>query len=78
MLKNAGYDVYTARTDSFGTVENNALQLKEQIETLLQKRCAEKVNIIAYSKGGLDARYLIEKTRYGEARCIAYHHIRAA
>ena len=61
VLKNAGYDVYTARTDSFGTVENNALQLKEQIETLLQKRCAEKVNIIAYSKGGLDARYLIEK-----------------
>ena len=40
VLKNAGYDVYTARTDSFGTVENNALQLKEQIEILLQKRRA--------------------------------------
>ncbi|MDE7348744.1 MAG: hypothetical protein K2N53_03695 [Clostridia bacterium] len=69
VLKNAGYDVYTARTDSFGTVENNALQLKEQIEILLQKRRAEKVNVIAYSKGGLDARYLIEKLDM--EKCVA-------
>lgn len=60
-LKKSGFDVYTARTDAFGSVANNALQLKEQIEKLLEKYAVDKVNIIAYSKGGLDARYLIEK-----------------
>lgn len=59
-LKKAGYIVYTSRTDGFGTVENNARQLKEQIIEVLQKHGVEKVNIIAHSKGGLDAKYMLE------------------
>ena len=31
-LKDAGYIVYTSNTDGFGTIDGNALQLKEQIQ----------------------------------------------
>ena len=60
MLEKEGYRVYTARTDAFGTIETNAAQLKAETEKLLRDTGAEKVNIIAHSKGGLDARYMIE------------------
>ena len=60
MLEDEGYRVRTAKTDAFGTIENNAAQLKEDIQAFLRKTGAEKVNIIAHSKGGLDARYMIE------------------
>ena len=59
-LKDAGYEVYTSRTDGFGTVESNAEQLKEQIREILANCNVDKVNIIAHSKGGLDSRYMIE------------------
>ena len=60
-LKEAGYDVYTAGTDGFGTIESNAEQLKEIILGVLKSTGAEKVNIIAHSKGGLDSKYMITK-----------------
>ena len=60
-LKEAGYDVYTAGTDGFGTIESNAEQLKEIILGVLESTRAEKVNIIAHSKGGLDSKYMITK-----------------
>ena len=59
-LKDAGYEVYTSRTDGFGSVESNAEQLKEQIREILANCNVDKVNIIAHSKGGLDSRYMIE------------------
>lgn len=58
-LKDAGYDVYTANTDAFGTIENNAAQLKETVLGILKATGAEKVNIIAHSKGGLDTKYML-------------------
>ncbi|MDE7330012.1 MAG: hypothetical protein K2N30_02790 [Clostridia bacterium] len=58
-LKSLGYCVYTANTDGFGTIENNAAQLKEFIYKVLEKEGCKKVNIIAHSKGGLDAKYMI-------------------
>ena len=61
ILKSQGYEVYTSRTDGFGTIENNAEQLKNQIYEILQIHGVDKVNIIAHSKGGLDSRYMIEK-----------------
>lgn len=42
-------------------VERRALVLKNQIEGYLKKTSASKVNIIAHSMGGLDARYMITK-----------------
>ena len=60
-LKNEGYKIYKAKIDSFGTIENNAVELKKEIEKVLQKENVTKVNIIAHSKGGLDAKYMIQK-----------------
>jgi len=58
-LIDAGYDAYTSKQDAFGSIENNAAQLKEFILEILEKTKSEKVNIIAHSKGGLDAKYMI-------------------
>lgn len=60
-LKEQGYCVYVSRQDGFGTTANNAQQLKAEIERILQTENAEKVNLIAHSKGGLDCKYLISE-----------------
>ena len=59
-LRSEGYDVYTSDADGVGSIENNALQLKQQILRIMRKSGAKKVNLIAHSKGGLDSRYMIE------------------
>lgn len=58
-LRADGYDVYIADTDAFGSIENNAAQLRDYIHRVLQVTGREKVNIIAHSKGGLDAKHMI-------------------
>ena len=60
-LEKEGYKVYVADTDGFGSIENNAKQLKRFIKRVMSETGAEKVNIIAHSKGGLDAKYMITK-----------------
>ncbi|MBQ0102448.1 MAG: hypothetical protein KBT31_06615 [Firmicutes bacterium] len=60
ILRIQNYTVYKSGIDGFGTIENNAAQLKEEIENILKKEGAEKVNIIAHSKGGLDSKYMID------------------
>ena len=59
ILRIQGYEVYKSQVDAFGTVKTNAAQLKEEILTVLRETGADKVNIIAHSKGGLDAKYMI-------------------
>lgn len=61
VLRQEGYRVYTAKTDGFGTIEHNAEKLKEEINKILNEYNVQKVNIIAHSKGGLDARYMIKE-----------------
>ena len=60
-LEKEGYTVYISDNDGFGSIENNAEQLKKFIEKVLKDTGAEKVNIIAHSKGGLDSKYMITK-----------------
>ncbi|MBD5131602.1 MAG: hypothetical protein HDT28_03270 [Clostridiales bacterium] len=60
-LKAQGYCVHIGKHDGFGTIENNAAQLKAQILEILEKENAEKINLIAHSKGGLDCKYLIKE-----------------
>lgn len=60
-LRGQDVTVYASNQDGLGTVANNALQLKEVILQILEKEKCEKVNIIAHSKGGLDARYMISR-----------------
>ncbi len=54
-----GAVIYYGNQDAWGTVENNADTVKKNISTVLDETGCEKVNLIAHSKGGLEARYLI-------------------
>lgn len=58
-LKRNGAQVYYGHQEAWGTVEDNAEILRKKIFSICQETGAKKVNIIAHSKGGLDARYLI-------------------
>ena len=60
ILRIQGYKVYKAQIDGFGSVINNANQLKEEILRILEIEHVDKVNIIAHSKGGLDSKYMIK------------------
>jgi len=58
--------VFLGNTDAWGDYESNAEKLKETVDSVLSETHSEKVNIIAHSKGGLDARYMIWKYDYGD------------
>lgn len=60
-LKQNGAVIYYGKQQSAISVADSAEELKAEIEHVLQKTGAEKVNIIAHSKGGLDSRYAISK-----------------
>lgn len=55
-LEEKGVQVYLSGQDAFGSVSSNAKQIKQRITQVLHESGAEKVNIIAHSKGGLDCR----------------------
>lgn len=65
-LEEAGAVIFFGNQDSWGTTEGNAAILKASIEQALEKSGAEKVNLIAHSKGGLEARYVISSLGMGE------------
>lgn len=64
-LNSLGNACYTSKTDGFGTISNNAEMLKNQIDQILLENNTTKVNLICHSKGGLDAKYLINELNYG-------------
>ncbi|MBI5125249.1 MAG: hypothetical protein HZA70_03355 [Planctomycetes bacterium] len=59
-LNDMGFQTMHTKT-VVARVERRAMVLKHQIEGYLKKTRASKVNIIAHSMGGLDARYMIAK-----------------
>lgn len=61
-LRSQGVEVHVTRVDPSAEVRERAAQLSEQI----RKIGAPKVNIIAHSMGGLDARYAISKLDLGK------------
>ena len=54
-----GARVYYGQQQSAASVADSAAELKTRIEEILRETGSEKVNIIAHSKGGLDARWAI-------------------
>ena len=66
MFREKGILVYFGNTDSWGTYESNAELLKENIEKVLFETKAEKVNLIAHSKGAIDSRFLIWNNNFGD------------
>lgn len=56
-LRGDGHTVYTAEVPPFAPVAERARALAPQIDRLLRDTGAAKVNLVAHSMGGLDARY---------------------
>lgn len=69
VLRKYGADVYFGCQDANASVESNCNALKISLEKVLSETGAEKVNIIAHSKGGVEARSLI--STMGMGYCIA-------
>lgn len=58
-LKAHGAAVFFSNHDRIGTIHDNAVKIKAKLDYLIKTENLEKVNIIAHSKGGIEARYLI-------------------
>ncbi len=58
-LEECGARVYFGGQEAFGTVAENGEKLKISAERALRDSGADKLNLIAHSKGGIEARYLI-------------------
>lgn len=65
LIKN-GATIYYGKQQSANSVEESAKELKENILNIMAGNGCEKVNIIAHSKGGLDARYAVSKLGLGD------------
>ncbi len=66
VLERNGATVYYGLQDCWASVETNAEEIAGRIGEILQETCAKKVNIIAHSKGGLDARMAASSFGCGE------------
>lgn len=59
LFEEQGCAVFYGKQDSSASIEGNACFLKKRIGEILRETGAEKVNLIAHSKGGIEARYMI-------------------
>lgn len=66
-LQLAGAQVFYSRQDAWGSVEANAQVLQANLRGIMAETGAVKVNLIAHSKGGLEARYLISSLGMAES-----------
>lgn len=55
-LRRGGAAVYYGEQDCWGSVETNAAFIAQRIDAITRETGCGKVNVIAHSKGGLDAR----------------------
>jgi triacylglycerol lipase len=69
LLTQNGAKVYYGKQQAWGTIESCAEEIKRQALAAMAETGAEKINVIAHSKGGLDARYMI--SRLGMADHVA-------
>jgi len=58
-LTRYGATVHYGNQEAVGTVERNGRDIRDKVLRVLEETGCEKVNIIAHSKGGLDARYAV-------------------
>lgn len=65
-LKQHSIPVFWGNMDSWGSIINNANALRKTVDSVLQLSQQPKVNIIAHSKGGIDARFLISTLGYAD------------
>lgn len=65
-LEADGHTVHTTEVPAFATIEDRAGWLADQVDDILASEGADKVNLVAHSMGGLDARYLVAGLGYGD------------
>lgn len=66
LLRQRGARVWFGGQDAWATVEENARHLARRVDEVLAETGSEKLHLIAHSKGGLDARYLLSSLSYGD------------
>lgn len=66
VLEGLGCRVFFGKQDSNASIEQNGEHLARRICEVLEETGAEKLNIIAHSKGGLDSRYAISTLGMGD------------
>jgi triacylglycerol lipase len=64
-LRAAGCSVLVGTHEPCAPIERNAERLCDQVSALIVKTGARKVNLIAHSKGGLEARYAVSRLGLG-------------
>lgn len=65
-LEQMGCTVYYGYQDSNASIETNGKMLVQRIHEIMEECGAEKLNVIAHSKGGLDIRYAISTLGIGD------------
>lgn len=68
-LRSHGAVLYFGGQDAWGSIETGAAQLAQTVRRAMRETGCGRVNIIAHSKGGLEARYLISSM--GRGRHVA-------
>lgn len=66
VFEKKGVPVYFGYQDSNADIETNGLHIANKIDEIIKETGAEKINIIAHSKGGLDCRYAISALGRGD------------
>lgn len=66
LFEKLGHTVYYGGQDSNGSYKTNGQVIAKRIAQIVQETGCGKVNIIAHSKGGLDARYAISTLGMGK------------
>ncbi|MBE7065254.1 MAG: alpha/beta fold hydrolase [Ruminococcaceae bacterium] len=66
VFEEKGVPVYYGYQDSNADIETNGLHIANRIDEIIKETGAEKLNIIAHSKGGLDCRYAISALGKGD------------
>ena len=61
LLEECGAKVFFSDHDAWANTEDAASQIVENLKKVLEEAEAEKVNVIAHSRGGIDIRYAISK-----------------
>ena len=65
-LKAHGAQVYLNGQDAWGSIPANSAALLRRGEAILADTGCDRLNLIAHSKGGLEARYLISTLGFGD------------
>ena len=65
-MRGDGDAVFEVTAPPFGSPEERAKALAPQLEAILKKTGAAKLNLIGWSEGGLDARYLISSMGWAD------------